>query len=89
VVVTGRSRGQRTETVAALHNAGLHYSSLLMNPYDYTKSNQWKKEVAHRLHDATLAIDNNAGARAAYASAGIKTMDPANVPSMKKFWNLK
>ena len=88
VVVTGRTRNQRTETIAALHNAGLHYSSLLMNPYTYRDSNKWKREVAHKLNDATLAIDNDSGARAAYSSAGIKTMDPATIPNVKKLWNL-
>ena len=36
-----------------------------------------------------LAIDNDAGARAAYAKEGIKTKNPASLPDMGKFWHLK
>lgn len=88
VIVTGRERSQRAETEKALHAAGVHYSSLLMNPYSYKESNKWKAEVASKLHDATLAIDDNPGARSAYSKAGIKTVHPNDVPDMEKFWTL-
>jgi ribonucleotide monophosphatase NagD (HAD superfamily) len=88
VIVTGRERSQRTETVKALKNAGIKYSSLLMNPYSYKLSNKWKAEVAEKLKEAILAIDDNAGARSAYSKAGIKAIHPDDVPDMEKFWTL-
>lgn len=86
VIVTGRERSQRKETEQALRNAGVKYSSLLMNPYSYKESNKWKAETAEKLSNATLAIDDNAGARAAYSKAGIKAIHPSDVPDMDKFW---
>ena len=86
VVVSGRPRSMRAETEKALRAAGLRYSSLLLNPYDYRLTNKWKAECAEKLNDATLAIDDNAGARAAYSKAGIKAIHPSDVPDMEKFW---
>jgi hypothetical protein len=86
VVVTGRPRSMRTQTVEALQKVGLKYNSLLMNPYSTRDSNRWKSECAEKLNNATLAIDDNAGARAAYEKAGIKAIHPNNVPDMEKFW---
>ena len=88
VIVTGRERSQRAETEAILKKIGIKYSSLLMNPYSYKMSNQWKREAANKLHDATLAIDDNAGARKAYAAEGIKAIHPDEVPDMDKFWSI-
>ena len=89
IIVTGRPESQRAETVRALRNAGVRYSRLIMNPYSTRESNKHKAEVARRLKGITLAIDNDEGARAAYSRAGIKTMDPASIPDMKKFWTIK
>lgn len=88
VIVTGRERSQRAETENALHDAGIKYSSLMMNPYSYKLSNKWKSEVAEKLKEATLAIDDNAGARSAYSKAGIKAIHPNDVPDMEKFWTV-
>jgi ribonucleotide monophosphatase NagD (HAD superfamily) len=88
VIVTGRERSQRKETEQALRNAGVKYSSLMMNPYSYKESNRWKAEAANKLKSATLAIDDNAGARAAYSKAGIKAIHPSDVPDMDKFWTI-
>ena len=88
VIVTGRPKSDRAATVKALHAAGVKYGSLLMNPYSAANSNKFKEEVGHKLHDATLAIDNNPDARRAYAKAGIKTLDPAAIPNIKKFWDI-
>lgn len=88
IVVTGRPRSMRAETERALHKVGLKYSSLLMNPYSTSQSNKWKAECAEKLHDATLAIDDNEGARAAYRAAGIHAIHPNDVPDMGKFWHL-
>lgn len=88
IVVTGRERSQRAETVTALKNAGVKYNSLLMNPYSYKESNKWKAECANKLHGATLAIDDNPGARTAYSKEGIKAIHPNDVPDMDKFWHI-
>jgi len=79
VIVTGRPDSQRNNTVKALRAAGVKYSRLLMNPYGTRDSNKWKAEAAKHLRTATLAIDNDSGARAAYANEGIPTKDPATI----------
>jgi len=86
IVISGRPRSMRAETEKALRDAGLRYSSLLLNPYDYRLTNKWKAECANKLNDATLAIDDNAGARKAYEAEGIKAIHPNDVPDMDKFW---
>jgi hypothetical protein len=88
IIVTGRERKDRAETEAILKKIGIKYNSLLMNPYSYRDSNKWKREAAHKLHDATLAIDDNAGARKAYEAEGIKAIHPDDVPDMDKFWSV-
>ena len=90
IVVTGRERSQRKETEAILKKIGLHYNSLLMNPYSYKLSNKWKAEVAKAINTAAivLAIDDNAGARKAYETQGIKAIHPNDVPDMDKFWTI-
>lgn len=88
-IVTGRPESQRNATIKALRAAGVKFSRLIMNPYGTKDSNKFKGEVAQRLKGSVkLAIDNDVGARAAYAKAGIKTMDPATLPDMKKFWHI-
>ena len=87
IIVTGRNKSQRKETVAALRAAGVRYSRLIMNPGSSAETAKYKYEVGIKLKSIVdLAIDNNATMRAAYAKAGIKTMDPAHLPDMKKFW---
>ena len=49
IIVTGRPKSTRKETVAALRNAGVKYSRLIMNPYGTKDSNKHKAEVARRL----------------------------------------
>lgn len=88
VIVTGRTRNQRTETVAALNAAGVKYNSLLMNPYTTAESNKWKSECADKLSNATLAIDDNEGARSAYRKAGIKAVHPNSLPDAEKMWQI-
>lgn len=87
IIVTGRPQSQRKETVAALRKARVKYSRLIMNPGSSADTEKYKYEVALKLRGSVnLAIDNNATMRAAYRKAGIKTMDPASIPDMKKFW---
>ena len=80
IVISGRSRSMRAETEKALRDAGLKYSSLLLNPYNYRFTNKWKAECAEKLTEATLAIDDNAGARTAYTRAGINSIHPDEIP---------
>jgi len=90
IIVTGRPASTRKRTVEALRSAGVKYSRLIMNPGSTRSSNEFKAEVAQRLKGSvSLAIDNDAGARAAYSKAGIPTKDPASLPDIKKFWTLK
>jgi hypothetical protein len=89
IIVTGRNESQRKKTTAALRRAGVKYSRLIMNPGSSAETADYKYKVGMRLRGSVdLAIDNNATMRAAYAKAGIKTMDPAKIPSMKKFWTI-
>ena len=89
IIVTGRNESQRKETVAALRRAGVKYSRLIMNPGSSSETAKYKYEVGKKLRSqVSLAIDNNATMRAAYAKAGIPTKDPAHLPDMKKFWLL-
>jgi post-segregation antitoxin (ccd killing protein) len=78
-MVTGRNVSMRAETEDALRNAGLNFSSLLMNPYSFKETRRWKKECAEKLHDATLAIDDNLAARTIYESFGIKSIHPDEI----------
>ena len=86
-IVTGRSPKQRSETVRALRAAGVRYSALYMNPGPMS-DNEYKGEMGKKLkaRGATLAIENNPDARAAYSRAGLETKDPAKLPDMPKFW---
>lgn len=88
-IVTGRSPKQRNETERALHAAGVRYSALYMNPGPMS-DNEFKGEMGKKLkaRGVTVAIENNPDARAAYRRAGLKTLDPAHLPDMSKFWTL-
>lgn len=89
IIVTGRNKSQRKETIAALRRAGVKYSRLIMNPGSSADTAKFKYEVGMRLKGSVnFAIDNNATMRAAYSKAGIKTKDPAHLPDMKKFWTI-
>jgi hypothetical protein len=89
IIVTGRPKSQRKETIAALRLAGVRYSRLIMNPGSTKDTAKYKYETAVALGaKVSLAIDNDPTMRAAYRKAGLKTIDPANLPDMKKFWSL-
>lgn len=86
-LVTGRPVSTRARTVATLRRAGVRYNRLIMNTGSTRESNQFKSEVAQRLKGkgVTLAIDNDSGARAAYARAGFQTMSPSRM--VVKVWD--
>lgn len=89
IIVTGRPKSQRKETIAALKNAGVRYSRLIMNPGSTKDTAKYKYETAVSLGaKVTLAIDNDPTMRAAYRKAGLKTIDPATLPDMDKFWSI-
>lgn len=86
-IVTGRSPKRRAETVRALRAAGVRYSSLSMNPGPMS-DNDFKEATGKRLRSkgVTLAIENDPDARDRYRKVGLKTLDPAHLPDMSKFW---
>jgi len=87
-LVTGRLEATRAETVAQLAKLGMDYDHLYMNDLDSTaKSVEFKKLTAQKLlqnYDVVLAIDNDGGARAAYASLGIPVIDPTRLPAKRE-----
>lgn len=89
-LVTGRSPKERGKTIRQLRAAGIRYSALYMNPGPMS-DNEYKGMMGKKLkaRGVTLAIENNPDARAQYRKAGLKTMDPANLPDMGKFWVLQ
>ncbi len=89
IIVTGRHVTERKDTLEALRRAGVKFSRLIMNPGSTADTAEFKYKTAMKLKGSVnLAIDNNPTMREAYAKAGIKTKDPANLPSMKKFWQI-
>jgi 8-oxo-dGTP pyrophosphatase MutT (NUDIX family) len=88
VIVTGRELKQRKKTEKSLKNAGVRYSSLLMNPYSCKEISKWKAENAEKLKKvAILAIDNDPKHMAVYSNAGIKCIHPESLshkPEIKK-----
>lgn len=84
VLVTGRLITQKAQTVAQLAKLGIDYDELMMNDLGSpAASNEFKKLSAEKLlqaYDVQVAIDNDAGAREAYASLGIPVVDPAHLP---------
>lgn len=83
-LVTGRLEATRSETVAQLAKLGMDYDRLYMNDLGSTaKAIEFKKKTAEKLlknYDVVLAIDNDGGAREAYASLGIPVVDPTHLP---------
>lgn len=88
IIITGRHQRDAASTRAALKVAGVSFSSIYFRPdSDYKgNSSKYKKGVAQKLltsgTSVTLAIDNDASARSAYASVGIATKNPASLPQI-------
>jgi uncharacterized protein len=87
ILVTGRLAADRPATEQELAKLGIDYDQLKMNDLGSTaKSIEFKKLTAEKLlknYEVTMAIDNDGGARKAYASLGIPTIDPAHLPSKR------
>jgi hydroxymethylpyrimidine pyrophosphatase-like HAD family hydrolase len=80
VIVTGRNNSERDQTIKDLEVTGIDYTLLLMNPGNPRDAVEFKRKVGETFKlEARLAIENNANARAAYESVGIKTLDPAEL----------
>lgn len=83
IIVTGRMESDRAETEAALNEAEVEYSRLIMNDDSSIATPAYKKATAEELlktYNITLAIDNDEKARAAYRSLGIEVLNPADIP---------
>ena len=84
LLVTGRMESERAATVAELNHLGIDYDDLFMNNLGPSKTHEFKKAEAEKLvqvYDIVEAIDNDPEARANYAALGIKTVDPAKIPT--------
>lgn len=88
MLVTGRPENQRDQTKQQLARLGIDYDQLIMNNLGSpARSNEFKKLTAEKLlklYKITMAIDNDGGAREAYASLGIPVVDPAHLPPVKR-----
>jgi len=87
VIITGRYSSRRKETADALRRAGLRFSRIFLRPSGDGEASSvpYKKKTAQSLKTQgkiTLAIDNDQAARAAYASLGIPTKNPASLPKI-------
>ena len=84
LLVTGRLEKDRAFTEQQLSKLGIDYDQLIMNNLGSTsRSIEFKKATAERLlklYDVVYAVDNDGGAREAYASLGIEAIDPARLP---------
>jgi uncharacterized protein len=87
ILVTGRLVSTRRATEQELAKLGIDYDQLKMNDLGTTaKSIEFKKQTAIELlkdYEVMMAIDNDGGAREAYASLGIPVIDPAHLPSKR------
>jgi HK97 family phage prohead protease len=84
-VVTGRLESDREATVTALADAGLRFDRMFMRPDDSVTSNEFKASTAATLlktYNVMVAVDNDAGARAAYREQGITALGPGEVPTV-------
>lgn len=91
ILVTGRLEKDRSYTEEQLSKLGIDYDQLLMNDLGTTsKSVEFKKATAERLlklYDVVYAVDNDGGARDAYASLGIEAINPADLPASRDMTN--
>ena len=89
-IITGRNASRRSATVRELKAAGIKYNELYMNPkkgYDAEFKYQTAKMLL-QTYDISVAIENNPKERTAYERAGIKSLDPLDIPNVKKMWRL-
>lgn len=87
IIITARPVSRRAETVAALRSAGVRFSRIYFKtPRDKDKTtDNYKRDTAQSLKSQmtiSMAIDNDASTRRAYASLGIPTKNPASLPQI-------
>jgi len=81
-IVTGRSETEEATTIQELDAAGVKYDDIEFNDDMSVSTPEYKKEKAADIQEEAtviLAIDNDAAARSAYSSLGIKTLDPKDI----------
>jgi len=81
-LVTARPESQRDETVADLSAAGVTYSRLIMKPLASDDSVDYKRATAEELlatKGVIVAVENDPATREAYASLGIKVVNPSDI----------
>jgi HK97 family phage prohead protease len=88
MLVTGRLEATRASTVEQLSKLGMDYDHLFMNDLGSpAKAVEFKKKTAEELlkhYEVVMAIDNDGGAREAYASLGIPVVDPTRLPAKRE-----
>lgn len=88
-IVTARPESARATTTAALRRAGIKYNRLLMNSVGRTHADGLESKRQHGQDlkgSVSLAVDNDADARRAYESVGIKTKSPKDVAKVTWFF---
>lgn len=86
-IVTGRPESERAKTVSMLHNAGVTFSRLIMNPGSTADSAEYKKETMVKLletYDVVEAVENDAATRRKYEELGVKATNPADIATIKE-----
>lgn len=81
-IVTARPEAARESTVRALRDANVKYNRLLMNGIGRTHAEGLESKRRHGKAlkaKVSMAVDNDADARAAYESVGIKAVAPNSV----------
>ena len=81
-IVTARPEAARESTTKALKNAGVQYNRLLMNNVGRSHAEGLESKRRHGRSlkgSVSMAVDNDADARAAYESVGIKAVAPSAV----------
>lgn len=82
-LVTGRPESTRARTEAALADADISYSRLIMNDGSTADSAEYKKATVEKLletYNVVLAVENDATTLGYYRELGIEAVDPADVP---------
>ena len=81
-IVTARPESARAVTERALRRAGVQYNRLLMNNVGRSHADGLESKRKHGQSlkgSVSFAVDNDADARQAYESVGIKTKSPRDV----------
>jgi HK97 family phage prohead protease len=78
-IVTGRPESERDKTTTALHDAGVTFSRLIMNPGSTADSPAYKKATMAKLletYDVVVALENDPTTLGYYRELGVKSLNP-------------